>query len=71
MRRHSKCKHTQDHMLLCKASTEEERNVFKTAQALHCNQVSTAEAWPQMHEKWMTRNSLSCTLTLRSSMECA
>jgi hypothetical protein len=26
-----------DHMLLCKASTEEEKNVFKTAQALHRN----------------------------------
>lgn len=44
-----------DHMLLREASTEAGKSVLKTAQALRCKQVSTAEAWNELHEKWMIR----------------
>lgn len=60
-----------DHMLLREASTEAGKSVLKTAQALRCKQVSTAEAWNELHEKWMIRDMLSSTLTLSSGMECA
>jgi hypothetical protein len=60
-----------DHMLLRKAGKMKGKRCLILLNALHCNQVSTAEAWADMQDKWVSTDRLSSTLTLRSGPECA